>query len=744
MKTARFPRNRLSHAIAIALTTAISGPAMAGTGSCGNGTTVISSAATTACVLEDGDSLEISDSGSIQITTPEAAVYSSGMPTIGSVNNKGLIKSASSVGGWGTGIFLQDTTVTGDVNNSGTIESHYTAISLGDVGGDVINSGSIVSDSGTGIISYERGTVKKIAGDVVNSGTIESHYTGILLTDVGGDVINSGHIDAESYSGMYLYGEIGGDIVNSGTIEAHDDYGIGVASVWRSPGTSSVGGDIINSGTISSYDHALYIDDSKIGGSIINTGTMRSDDDGIYLYDSTVGGKIDNSGLIQAGDGYEGIYVYDATVTGGIHNSGSIVALGSGTAIHYESPNGVIHNSGKISGNAAILGDKDMTLNLYAGSNISGTIDLDNSGTDVAGDVVNIYSGNSTLTVVGAETVNFLGGGIVSGTTITSVDATASMAHGLVTADLGGSVHNNVNQRMVYKPQLQPVQVAALGQSPGMLFQGREPTAWVQAFGGKRERDADGNVAAYDHSHYGVNIGYEWDIQQRRVGLMAGFARSDIESDLTSFETEADSFYVGGYSHFDLGSVNLTASLIGGYSDYDNKRYVFDNINGLETASSDFDGTFLSPSVTVSAAYALRDGFELRPSLNMTYNVAWMDDYSESGTTRSNLSIGDSTARTLSTRLQLAIAKQPDPYSEVEMRIGLTSRHSDNDKTHAVLAGNSFSFDSAGDDSELGGYVGFNYRIATKDNLDLVADLESGVSDDETYIQGQLSLEYKF
>ncbi|MCP3661077.1 MAG: autotransporter domain-containing protein [Gammaproteobacteria bacterium] len=742
-KTTRFPHNRLSHAIAIALTTAISGPAMAGTGSCGNGTTVISSAATTACVLEDGDSLEISDSGSIQITTLEAAVYSSGMPTIGSVNNKGLIKSAST-STWGTGIFLQDTTVTGDVNNSGTIESHYTAISLGDVGGDVINSGSIVSDSGTGIRSYKYGTTNKIAGDVVNSGTIESHYTGILLTDVGGDVINSGHIDAESYSGMYLYGEIGGDIVNSGTIESHS-YGIGVASFHGLPGTSSVGGDIINSGTISSYYQALYIEDSNIGGSIINTGTMRSDDDGIYLYDSTVGGKIDNSGLIQAGDGYEGIYVYDATVTGGIHNSGSIVALGSGTAIHYESPNGVIHNSGKISGNAAILGDKDMTLNLYAGSNISGTIDLDNSGTDVAGDVVNIlYSGNTTLTVVGAETVNFLGGGIVSGTTIISVDTTAPAAQGIASASLSNSVHSTVSQRMAYKPPLQPVQVASLTLSPSMLFQERKPVAWIQAFGGKRERDDDGDIVAYDHGHYGVNIGYEWDAKKRRVGLMAGFASSDVESDIISFETEADSFFVGGYGHFNLGSVNLTASLIGGYSDYDNKRYVYDNINGLETASSDFDGTFLSPSVTLSAGYLLKDDIELRPSFSLAYNVAWMDSYTETGTTRSNLTIDDTKAQTLSTRLQLAFAKQPSQQSEVEVRAGILSRHTDNDNIQATLAGNGSSFSSVGDDNKIGGYVGFNYRIATKDNLSLVADVEASFSKDETYLDGQLSLEYKF
>ncbi|MCP4004647.1 MAG: autotransporter outer membrane beta-barrel domain-containing protein [bacterium] len=132
------------------------------------------------------------------------------------------------------------------------------------------------------------------------------------------------------------------------------------------------------------------------------------------------------------------------------------------------------------------------------------------------------------------------------------------------------------------------------------------------------------------------------------------------------------------------------------------------------------------------------------PSFNLAFNVAWMDGYSESGTTSSNLTVDDAMARTLTARLQLAVAKQPDSHSEIEMRVGLTSRHSDNDRTQAALSGNSFSFSSAGDDNKLGGYVGLDYRVATNDNLSLVADIEAGNSDNEKYVDGRLSLEYKF
>jgi len=41
-----------------------------------------------------------------------------------------------------------------------------------------------------------------------------------------------------------------------------------------------------------------------------------------------------------------------------------------------------------------------------------------------------------------------------------------------------------------------------------MLFQQREPTGWVQDFGGKRDYEASGSIMAYDHKHYGFNVGY--------------------------------------------------------------------------------------------------------------------------------------------------------------------------------------------------------------------------------------------
>ncbi|MCP3672180.1 MAG: autotransporter domain-containing protein [Gammaproteobacteria bacterium] len=511
--------------------------------------------------LDGNDTLTITSSGSIS-TSGAAAVLGTNSNT---VNNDGSITAVN-----GHGFELDEYSV---ANNSGTINVSGTRKS-----GIYIKKHGSANNSGTILTSGERGHGINIDNysSANNSGTI----------------LTSGEI---AY-GIYMNNHA--TLINSGSINTSGDKAHGIY-VWQ---YSSV----TNSGTITTSGdeaHGIKLD---VYNTAINTGTITtsgSSSNGVVMRGDTT---FSNFGSVKVSGTNSYALGTDRAESITINNSGSVEATNTGSYAIYND-------------DAELA---DTTLNLKTGSTILGTIDLGNAGGDI--DIVNIYGGSPSarLTILNAEQINLYGAGIVNGTTVTTVDATVPTAQGLASANLSNSVHGTVNQRMAYKPSLQPVQVASLGLSSGVLLQQNEPTAWAQAFGGKRERDADGDVMAYGHSHYGVNFGYELDVQDRRVGLMAGFARSKVESDITSFDTETDNFYIGGYGHFDLGSVNLTASLIGGYNNYDHKRYVFDNINGLETASSDFDGTFLSPSVTVSAAYPLRDGFELRPSLNLAYNIA--------------------------------------------------------------------------------------------------------------------------
>jgi len=55
-----------------------------------------------------------------------------------------------------------------------------------------------------------------------------------------------------------------------------------------------------------------------------------------------------------------------------------------------------------------------------------------------------------------------------------------------------------------------------------MYFEEHKPVAWAQVFGGTFGRDAEGSTMPYDYDHVGMNFGYEWDVNQSRIGLMGG------------------------------------------------------------------------------------------------------------------------------------------------------------------------------------------------------------------------------
>jgi len=95
--------------------------------------------------------------------------------------------------------------------------------------------------------------------------------------------------------------------------------------------------------------------------------------------------------------------------------------------------------------------------------------------------------------------------------------------------------------------------------------------------------------------------------------------------------------------------------------------------------------------------------------------------------------------------VQLAAAYALDESSELELRAGGTTRHTDEDDTDASLSGTSFSYAAASDDSIDGGYIGADFRVTVQDRLNLVTDLKyCSATGDETGFVGRLKLEYSY
>lgn len=722
-------------------------------------------------IISTGVNSSITNSGSISTT---------GLAGLGIVSagaNASIVHSGSisTTGFTGVGILsLGDNTAithSGNISTSG--DDAYGIWSLGD-NFTITHSGSILTtgDYGVGIAS-ERDNVS-----ISSSGNIST--------------------EGDYAEGIRSFGD-NDSITSSGSITTSGDYGYGITSTGDNASTTSSGsilttgilgsgifslGDntvITHNGSISTtgalgYGILSYGDNDSItsSGSISTTGNFGS---GIWSLGDSV--SITNSGSIStAGLSSGGIVSTGNTAI--ITNSGSISTIGNFShGIYSLGANSTINNSGLISAtgtiptpisfayrgayygayygaflgasnSAAILGSSnDITLNLLPGSQIIGRIDLGDDGGDL--DTVNVYgdgrpSSSTSLTFENTEVINLFGvNGVLAGSTVVTVDPTGESTRGVALAKTTSAIHNVISQRMAHTTPLAPSRVASLTPAPGMLFQERKPVAWAQAFGGESERDSEGSALEYEHDYRGVTLGYEKDYDGHRLGLMGGFVHAETETDIDSFETETDSYYLGAYGHINLGSVNLTTALIGGYSDSDNERVVWDNLNGREVAKSDLDGLFISPSVTLSTAYTVNNHLELRPSASVNYSVAWLDSYREQGTTSSNLKVDDRTSRALSARLQLAAAYKLNQRSEIELRTGVNSRHTDDDDVDVNLAGSSFRYGVSGDEDVTGGYAGLNVRFAASENLSLIADIEVGsASGDEDSTSGHLTLEYQF
>ena len=156
--------------------------------------------------------------------------------------------------------------------------------------------------------------------------------------------------------------------------------------------------------------------------------------------------------------------------------------------------------------------------------------------------------------------------------------------------------------------------------------------------------------------------------------------------------------------------MKLAASLIGGYEDHDNDRYVTDNVFGAETARADFGSIFLSPSVTLLAEYTVAHRLLLRPSATVTYSAGWYDDYHESDTTRSNVNVDSRTIQTLNPQLQLAAVYQITEWCEFELSAGGNARYMDDGTFSGNLGGSDFRGAATGDDNvyaaQVGAYLG--------------------------------------
>lgn len=692
---------------------------------------------TAGTIVTSTQTLEGRETGIIEeggrIETSLAAVAATGSNNIitnsGDVSTSGT--SAYSICSESDSVLITNNgTISSTGNSSPGIFSGAAVTSAGIEAVDFFNTDYDDDQTITLDINYNKNTI-------INNGVITtegSRSTGIYSTGYNSIIANSGTI---STTGRFGYGIVsfgeGDAITNSGVILTTGTYADGIASGIGGNDTITNSGMITTTG-VSAYGIGLYANNITVinGGTITTTGTG-----GHGIYSDHSGATITHNGSITVnGDGAIGINSDTAaSETTTLNIRGKVIAAGDATQ-------------------AIAGGEGAETLNLYAGVSVIGTINL-GAGNDLTEIISSGAGSSSTIDLTYAGTINYTSGNALS---FYDADAATPVIHFVDTtnltatqASLGSAsslIFKAVNKQLNKTPALnQPVKVAATRLTASMLPDNTGPVGWGTMFGQHTERGTNGAALAFTDNTFGMVGGYEQTMGQYRAGIFGGVSHSNIDTDMASSKTDNNSFFVGLYGQYAEDDWVINGALATGYVSYDSERLVTDNLAGVEVAQADYDGIYISPSVSVMRIFDRGTGFSWRPSAELNYTYARLDSYEETGTTSANLNVGSRNASVLNTRLQLAAHQElANNEGEVEIRGGISHSTYGSDDIDISMDGfGSTNYAMTGTDNITGAYISAGICQHVNKNLNVIADIEyNHGSDDDRAFSGYVGIEYLF
>ncbi len=359
-----------------------------------------------------------------------------------------------------------------------------------------------------------------------------------------------------------------------------------------------------------------------------------------------------------------------------IANSGTIVALESGTyALNFEGSN--------------------QTLNLLRGSNIQGAVIV----SSIFALNLNVETGlNLALTLDPASSRTYGSFGIQApfvnvGNTVAVIDPTGLAMQADVAADLSDTILNNI-----YRHKLSCCVPCGDG-------------FWAQGIGSYRKRSHGSNVVGYDNWQGGFLFGYDKNYCGGDIAFFLGASFGEAVVDERTQKADINS-YVAGFAY----ERNVCNTFFGvasafGYVDWDNRRYVMNNLapGGVETAHADINGLFVSPELTI--AHTCSSPW-CKPVMSFTCRYAglFLGDYREKGST-ANLSVKHRQIDLLTTRFEVAT-----PFSDsnpcfcwsVEPYLGVFGRYQvKGNRIEGVLLDQSIDFNQEGPRNLAAFLVGF-------------------------------------
>ena len=487
----------------------------------------------------------------------------------------------------------------------------------------------------------------------------------------------------------------------------------------------------------------------------------------------TLVSTVTNAGTISGANG--GIVVGNQTV---IYNSGVIsgtYGIAAGPVAY--APTAVITNSGTISGTLfAIDVNTTSALTLLPGSKIIGQILISNSAR------LSVSAPNQNLTFfnsLGGMTVTIGAGlpGVASGNTLVTVDPTMFGVTDRTLLAFTGAVTGIAGSRTNTSPASGDAlgfaatdvatssvddafaQVMGYAKAPTDAVWFKNPTvtapdgttAWARGFTGHRVQQADGVSLRNVTDFYGGAIGIDKRVApDLLLGAYGGGGSTLTTIDPAMGDARSDIGFGGIYGRKDIGKTFIDFGLLGGATTNRSSRIINNNLaaGGLETATANFGGWFVSPELALGYRHTVVPGWTLTPTARVRYLAAGYEGYTESGST-ANLTVGNRTLQNVEERGELnltyttlndAVRFQVGGYGGVigQQRVGASD-------VNATLLGQALAFAAPGQASIAGGFVGTTLDWRFRNGLSIYGGVEyTALNDHSNTVTGRAGLRVGF